>query len=116
MGWIVTKYLISAAIVVAVSEIATRSGKLGALVVALPLVSLLSLLWLNVEKQSAERMATFATYTFWYVLPTLPMFPVFSALVVRIGFWKALSVSTLLTAVLVYLLSLVLKRYAIELL
>lgn len=39
MGWIVTKYLITAAIVVLVSEFAKRSDKLGALVAGLPLVT-----------------------------------------------------------------------------
>lgn len=38
MGWIVTKYLFSAAVVVLVSEVARRSDRLGGLVAALPMV------------------------------------------------------------------------------
>jgi hypothetical protein len=46
MSWIITKYLITAAMVVFISEIAKRSDKLGGLVAALPLVTLLTLVWL----------------------------------------------------------------------
>jgi hypothetical protein len=55
MTWIVTKYLITAAVVVLISEVAKRSDKLGGLVAALPMVTFLALIWLYVEKQPAER-------------------------------------------------------------
>ena len=74
MYWIITKYLITAAVVVAVSEVAKRSDRLGALIASLPLVTLLALTWLYIEKQPAEKIANHAWYTFWYVVPTLPMF------------------------------------------
>jgi len=45
--WI--KYLITAAVVVAVSELAKRSDKLGALMVAMPLVTILAMIWIHVE-------------------------------------------------------------------
>ena len=77
MGWLVTKYLITAAVVVAVSEAAKRSDRLGALLAALPLVTFLALVWLYVEKQPQEKIANHAWYTFWYVVPTLPMFLAF---------------------------------------
>ncbi len=74
MTFIITKYLATAFIVVLVSEIAKKSDKLGALISSLPLVTIMVLLWLYFEKQSIEKIAYHAYYTFWYVLPTLPMF------------------------------------------
>ncbi len=74
MTFIFTKYLVTAFIVVLVSEVAKRSDKLGALISSLPLVTIMVLIWLFVEKQSAEKIANHAYYTFWYVIPTLPMF------------------------------------------
>ena len=74
MIWLFTKYLLTAGIVVLVSEIAKRSDKLGGLIAALPLITLLALVWLHVENQSQEKIANHARYTFWYVLPSLPMF------------------------------------------
>jgi len=60
MTWIVTKYLITAAMVVAVSEFAKRSDKLGALIAALPMVTVLTLIWLHVEKQPESKVANHA--------------------------------------------------------
>jgi small-conductance mechanosensitive channel len=116
MGWIVTKYLITAGLVVAVSEFAKRSDKLGALIAALPLVTVLTLIWLHVERQPAAKVANHAWYTFWYVLPTLPMFLAFPALLGRLGFWPALAGSAVLTAVCFVILALCVKRFGIVLL
>lgn len=49
MAWLATKYLTTAFVVVLVSEIAKRSDKLGALVAALPLVTILALIWSNLK-------------------------------------------------------------------
>lgn len=100
MAWIITKYLITAGVVVAISEVAKRSDRLGALIAALPLVTILALIWLHVENQSAEKVTNHAYYTFWYVLPTLPMFLVFPWLHGRIGFWLTLAMCAVLTAIL----------------
>ena len=115
MGWIVTKYLITAAIVVAVSEAAKRSDKLGALIASLPLVTVLALIWLHLERQPEEKLANHAAYTFWYVLPTLPMFLAFPWLLGRVGFWWALGASAVLTAVCFALLALAARRFGVDL-
>jgi hypothetical protein len=116
MAWIITKYLVTAFLVVAVSELAKRSDRLGALVAALPVVTVLVLIWLYVEKQPVDKIANHAWYTFWYVLPTLPMFLVFPWLLGRIGFWPALSLSGLLTLSSFGLLVLAAKPFGINLL
>jgi uncharacterized membrane protein (GlpM family) len=116
MTWIVIKYLLTAAVVVLVSEFAKRSDKLGGFVAALPLVTLLALIWLHVEDQPQEKIANHAWYTFWYVLPTLPMFLVFPALLGRIGFWPTLLACVVLTMVCFGIFALALRRLGIELL
>ncbi len=116
MTWIVTKYLLTAAVVVLVSEIAKRSDKLGGLIAALPLVTVLALIWLHVENQSPEKIANHAWYTFWYVLPTLPMFLIFPMLLPRLGFWLTLLACVLITIACFGLFALALRRFGIELL
>ncbi|CAM5308945.1 hypothetical protein SSTU70S_06303 [Stutzerimonas stutzeri] len=74
MAWIVTKFLLTAAVVVLVSEAAKRSDKLAASGRAAIDHPRLSLIWLYIERQPSEKIANHAWYTFWYVLPTLPMF------------------------------------------
>ncbi len=116
MTWIVTKYLVTAAVIVAITEIAKRSGKLGALITALPLVAILALIWMFVEQQPAARIGTYATYTFWYVLPTLPMFLAFAPLQSHFGFWGAMAGSVILTIACFLLLNLILGFFGIDLL
>lgn len=112
---IVLKYLITAGMVVLVSELAKRSDKIGALVASLPLVTFMVLIWLHLERQSAEKINNHAFYTFWYVMPTLPMFLVFPWLNQQFGFWLALLASALLTAGLFVVWSALLRPFGIEL-
>lgn len=116
MSWIVAKYALTAALVVLVSEVAKRSDKLGGFVAALPLVTLLTLIWLYVERQAPEKIANHAWYTFWYVLPTLPMFLAFPALLPRLGFWPTLLACVVITVVCFGLFALAVRRLGIELL
>jgi uncharacterized membrane protein (GlpM family) len=116
MLWIATKYLLTAAVVVLISEIAKRSDKLGGLIAALPLVTVLSMIWLYLEKQSSEKIANHAWYTFWYVIPTLPMFLIFPYLLPRLGFWFSLLLSCAFTLVCVLVFAYFLRRFGIHLL
>lgn len=97
MGWVMVKYFVTAGLVVLISEVAKRSDKLGALIASLPLVTLLTLFWLYFENQPTEKIANHAYYTFWYVIPTLPMFLVFPWLFAKLGFWGAMGLSVFLT-------------------
>ena len=115
MIWILTKYLVTALVVVLVSEVAARSDRLGGLVGALPMITILTLIWLYLEKQPSAKIANHAWYTLWYVLPTLPMFAAFPFLLARFGFWPALGAGVLITFGSVALFALVLKRFGIHL-
>lgn len=116
MVWLVTKYLITAAVVVLVSEVAKRSDRLGGLIAALPLVTVLALIWLQVERQPQVKIANHAWYTFWYVVPTLPMFLAFPMLLPRLGFWPTLLSCVVITLVCFWLFALLVRRFGIELL
>lgn len=116
MAWIITKYLVTAGIVILVSELAKRSDKLGGLVAALPLVTVMTLIWLYLENQSMEKIANHAWYTFWYVLPTLPMFITFPVLLPKLDFWPKLIISIIITMVSFGGFALLLRRFGIELL
>ncbi|MBV1776937.1 DUF3147 family protein [Burkholderiaceae bacterium DAT-1] len=115
MPWLITKYLVTAGVIVAVTETAKRSDRLGGLIAALPLVTILSMIWLHVERQGADKVANHAWYTFWYVVPTLPMFLLFPWLQSRFGFWLALGVSALVTIACFAGFALVVRRFGIAL-
>jgi hypothetical protein len=101
MFYLALKALISGAIVAAVSEIAKRYPGFGGLVASLPLVSVLGMMWLWRDTHDPARMAAHATGTFWFVLPSLPMFLLIPLLLKRgLGFWPALAAGCVLTMVL----------------
>ena len=101
MLYMLIKAAISGMIVAVVSETARRSPGLGALIVSLPLVSILGMIWLWHDTANPERLAAHAGATFWYVLPSLPMFLVLPVLLRRgLGFWPALGAGCALTVVL----------------
>ncbi len=111
------KYLLTSAVVVAVSEIARRSGKIGALVAALPLVTILVLLWLHFEDAPQKQIADHALYTFWYVLPTLPGFLAIPWLLDRdLSFPLVLLLYLLITALLFGVTLVVARLFGLDLL
>jgi uncharacterized membrane protein (GlpM family) len=86
MAWLITKYAITAGMIVLISEVAKRSDRLGGLIAALPIVTVLVLIWMKLEHQDPQKISNHAWYTFWYVVPTLPMFLAFPILYQRYGF------------------------------
>jgi hypothetical protein len=71
-----------------VSEIAKRYPGMGGLVASLPLISVLGMMWLWGETRDAARLSAHSSATFWFVLPSLPMFLLIPALLKRgMAFW-----------------------------
>lgn len=112
---ILIKYLITAGLVVLISEIAKRNDQWGGLMASLPLVTLLTLVWMQLEQQPIDKIANHAWYTFWYVLPTLPFFLIFPALLKTCGFWLALLLSVGMTLIIFLGFAKVLAIFGIEL-
>ncbi len=119
----IIKLLISAGMIYTVNEIViTRSRPfLGSLIASLPLVSLITFVWIwfGMQDNPAERTEKLAAHSsgvFWFVLPSLPMFLVFPVLLRKgITFWPALLLCCLLTMVLYAGTAMILKRFGIVL-
>lgn len=110
------KALISGVLIAIASTLAKRYPGFGALIASLPLVSVMGMMWLWWEKPDAENMAAHASATFWYVLPSLPMFLVIPALL-RHGtpFWLSLAIGCVLTVVLYAAMTWVGPRFGLRL-
>jgi hypothetical protein len=116
MLYLLLKAMLSGVIVMAVSEIARRSPAMGAFVVSLPLVSLLSILWLWRDTSDTLRIADHAEATFWYVIPSLPMFLAFPWMLRHgFGFWVALAAGCMLTVALYGFTVLIAARFGVRL-
>lgn len=111
MTWFLLKSLISGVIIATVSEIARRNSAFAALVASLPLVSVLGMIWIWGESHDSQRIAVHAEATFWYVLPSLPMFLLMPALIrAGFGFWWSLGAGCVLTIGLYALMVFLIQR------
>lgn len=110
------KVLISALIIVAVSELAKRQSGFAALVASLPLTSLLAFVWMRLDGASNAAIADLSGQIFWLVIPSLLLFVALWFLLRHgFGFWLGLSASMALT-VLTYLMLLpVLRKLDVQL-
>jgi hypothetical protein len=116
MWYFITKAAISGVIIAIVSEVAKRQPGFGALIASLPLISVMGMIWLWREKPDVTNMADHSTATFWYVLPSLPMFLLIPLLLNRgVAFWIALLAGCILTIVLYSLMTWILVRMGLDL-
>ncbi|MGL6042425.1 MAG: DUF3147 family protein [Sandaracinobacteroides sp.] len=114
MFWV--KAMISGLLIAAASELGRRNAAFGGLVGSLPLVSLLAMIWLWRGGSSTQHLASYSFATFWFVLPSLPMFLLMPALF-RMGwsFWPTILAGAALTVAL-YLATLwLLPRFGVNL-
>jgi hypothetical protein len=106
------KILISAVVIVAVSEIAKRSSGIAALLASLPLTSLLAFIWLYVEGTPTSQIGELSGQIFWLVLPSLVLFVVFPLCLKQgMGFWLAFGLSAVATSGCYLAMLAVLRRF-----
>lgn len=99
--YLIIKAALSGAIVAAVSEIARRYPGWGGLVASLPLTSLLAMVWLWRDSGDPQRVAELSISTFWFFLPSVPLFLVLPALLrSNVGFWPSIALCVVGTLVL----------------
>ena len=101
MLYLTIKAALSGILIAVISEVAKRYPGFGGLIASLPLVSVLGMIWLWRDKPDAANMASHAEATFWFVLPSLPMFLLIPAMLRHgFGFWLSLVAGCVLTIVL----------------
>ena len=116
MGYLIVKAAISGVVIAIASEVARRWPGAGALIVSLPLVSILAMIWLWRDTADVERLASHSTATFFYVLPSLPMFLLVPYLLRNgLGFWPAIALGCAVTALLYLGMVMIAPRFGVEL-
>ncbi|RHX90773.1 DUF3147 family protein [Leptospira stimsonii] len=116
MLYLFFKYTLTSLLIVAISEVARRNDKLAAFIGSLPMITLLTLIWLKLEDSDSSKIENYAYYTFWYVIPSLPMLFLFPRIQQSMGFWPALGTTVGSTLILYLGFALVLKKFGIDLL
>ena len=116
MLYLAVKAVTSGILIAVASEVARRWPGWGALIVSLPLVSILAMLWLWRDTHDPVRMASHVEATFWFVIPSLPMFLLIPAML-RQGwsFWTALIVGGTVTIALYLVMTWIGPRFGLKL-
>ena len=70
----ILKAIISAGIIVAANKFAKTNPTLGAFIISLPIMSILTVFWMNYDQQGVEKISQFSISTFWFVIPSLSFF------------------------------------------
>lgn len=101
MLYFTIKAIISGVIAALVSEMARRHPGWGGLLASLPLTALMALVWTYRDTRDPAKVAALASGTFWFVLPSLPLFLIAPGLIrVGIGVWPALAIGAAITLLL----------------
>ena len=111
MTFIFLKILVTATIIVIVSEIAKVNDKIGGLIAAMPLTTFLILFWMYYENVSENKISAHINYTLLYLIATIPMFLVFPYCLIKFGFWNAIFISIFITLISVLIIHLVSKNF-----
>ena len=110
------KYCLSAAIIAAASEVAKRNTLLGGILTSLPLISVLSMIWLYQDTKNVQSISQFAYAIFWMVIPSLLLFISLPEFLKRsVPFYVALTFSCLLTIAAYWGMNLLLSKWGIKL-
>ncbi|MEI8294892.1 MAG: DUF3147 family protein [bacterium] len=101
----VAKILLSVVMILAISEVTQRAGSWGSVLASLPILSVISMVWIYSETKDVAKIAVFSTQVFWLVLPSLGLFLTLPWFLARCSFYWSLALSCLVTVAL-YLLML----------
>ena len=116
MFYYTLKFIISALIIVAVSEIAKRNSGVGALLASLPLTTLLAIIWMQIEGSPTVQIAELVEQVFWLVLPSLLFFLIFPLLLKQgVDFWLSLFLASSTTVTTYLVLLPLLRRFGVHL-
>ena len=115
MNYIILKLIISSGIITLVSEISKKSSLIGGLIASIPMISILSMIWLYIDSKDIEKVKNLSTSIFWMVIPSLTLFLSLPILInIGFNFWFSLIIASILTIGFYILTILILSFYGIK--
>ena len=116
LAYYVTKLIITTFLIVLISEIAKRSSLAGALLAAIPLVSILAMTWMYVDTGSSKNAIEFSHRIVWLIAPSMTLFIAFPILIKKgLGFYVSMGISIAMTIFAYYSVIFVLGKLGIKL-
>ena len=97
------KAIIGGLVIAGVVTMAERGNPtMGALILGIPLASIVSILFMHYSGVQPEVFSQLAKETVYFVFVSLIFFPIFAYMVLHYGFWLSLSVSLTVTFIALY--------------
>ena len=116
LAYYITKLIITSLLIVLISEIAKRSSLIGALLAAIPLVSILAMTWMYIDTNDSNSAVEFSNRIIWLIAPSMTLFIVFPILIKKgLGFYSSMGISIVLTILAYYSVIFVLSKFGIKL-
>jgi uncharacterized membrane protein (GlpM family) len=113
---LIVKIVITTALVVLISEVQRRSNFVAALIMSLPVVSILTMTWVFLDKKDPSAVAKLSTSTLWLVLPSLVLFIVLPIMLRRnVGFALSMTVACAATIASYFVMVFALARAGVKL-
>ena len=98
MKYVILKIIISSGIITLVSEVSKKNSFIGGLIASIPLISILSMIWLYIDSRDVEKIKNLSTSIFWMVIPSLTLFLSIPVLIsIGFNFWYSLIIAIILT-------------------
>ena len=116
MVYYATKLIITALLIVLISEIAKRNSLAGALLAAIPLVSILAMTWMYIDTNNSNSAVEFSNRIIWLIAPSMTLFIAFPVLIKKgMGFYPSMLISILMTIFAYYSVIFILEKFGIKL-
>ena len=116
MTYYIVKLLVTATLIVLISEVSRRSSLIGAILASIPLVSVLAMIWLYIDTGSVAKVSALATSVFWLVIPSLALFIALPLLLkYGVNFYLSMGISIVTTIASYFLMISVLNYFGIRL-
>ncbi|NOR55278.1 MAG: hypothetical protein GQ531_03650 [Sulfurovum sp.] len=116
MVYYIAKLIITALLIVLISEIAKRSSLMGALLAAIPLVSILAMTWMYIETGDNFSAVEFSNRIVWLIAPSMVLFIAFPLLIKKgISFYPSMGISIFMTIFAYYSVIFLLGKFGVKL-
>lgn len=115
MTYYIIKILVTTILIISISEIAKRSSFMGSLLASVPLISYVSMIWLYIDTNSNEKVASFSTGIFWFAIPSLTLFLLVPFLLKKeVNFYFSLGISTVFMILSYFTMIFILNKIGIK--
>ena len=116
MAYYIVKLIVTALLIVLISEIAKRSSLLGAMLAAIPLMSIIAMTWMYIDTNSSAKAVEFSQNIVWLIVPSMTLFIMFPLLIKKgLEFYLSMGISIFMTIFAYYSVIFILEKLGVKL-